>query len=67
MTAAEFCTIELDLALSSPAMADALGIDVRRVRAFEGGTNDVPQVVALACWALVMRPRVETLVPEWLK
>ena len=58
MKAAEFSAIELDLGLSTPAYADALGIDVRRVRAFEAGTSEVPQVVALAAWALFMQPRI---------
>ncbi len=58
MTPTDFCKIETALGLNSPAMADVLGIDVRRVRAFEAGTNEVPRVVELACWTLTMRPRV---------
>ena len=58
MKAAEFSAAELDLGLSSPAMAEALGVDVRRVRAFEAGISEIPRVVALAVWALQMQPRV---------
>ncbi len=58
MSPTDFCKVETALGLNSPAMADALGIDVRRVRAFEDGTGEVPRVVELACWALTMRPRV---------
>ncbi len=54
----EFKKIGTALGLNTPAMADALGIDVRRVRAFEAGTSEVPRVVELACWTLTMRPRV---------
>ena len=58
MSPTDFCKIETALGLNTPAMAEALGIDVRRVRAFEAGTNEVPQVVELACWALVTQPRI---------
>ena len=58
MSPTDFRKIETALGLNTPAMAEALGIDVRRVRAFEAGTNEVPQVVELACWALSMKPRV---------
>lgn len=58
MKAAEFNAAALRLGLSNPGMADVLGIDVRKVRGFSAGTRDIPKVVALACWALVMRPRI---------
>ncbi len=58
MTAVEFATIAQALGLSNQGMADALGVNVRRVRAYATGGRPIPQVVALAAWALFMRPRV---------
>ncbi len=46
--------------------ADALGIDAWKSRVYSGGFRPVPRVVALAVWALVMRPRVEAFVPAGL-
>ena len=58
MTAAEFCAVALALGLSNPGMADALGVDVRKVRAYASGGRPIPKVVALTAWALSMQPRV---------
>ena len=58
MTAAEFAEAMLALGLSNPGMADALGVDVRMVRAYASGGRPIPKTVALAAEALAMRPRV---------
>ncbi len=58
MNAADFAKIALALGLGNQAFADALGVNVRRVRAFSSGGRPIPRVVALAAWALSMRPRV---------
>ena len=66
MKASEFSSIAAILGLSNPAYADALGVDVRRVRAYSSGARPVPKTVALAVWAVVMQPRVARLVPGFL-
>ena len=58
MTSADFSAIALRLGLSHAGMADALGVDVRRVRAYASGGRPIPKVVGLAAWALLMQPRV---------
>ena len=58
MTAADFAAIALALGLGNQGMADALGVNVRRVRAYATGGRPIPKVVELACWALMMQPRV---------
>ncbi len=58
MNAADFAAIALGLGFSHQVMADALGVDVRRVRAYASGGRPIPRVVALAAWALSMQPRV---------
>ncbi len=58
MNAVDFAAIALGLGLSNAGMADALGVDVRRVRAYASGGRPIPQVVALAAWALLWRPRL---------
>ena len=58
MKAAEFATIAQALGLSNQGMADGLGIDVRRIRAYATGMRPIPRLVALAAWALMMQPRV---------
>jgi len=58
MTAAEFAAVVLALGLSNQGMADALGVNVRRVRAYASGGRPIPRVVALAAWAPAMQPRV---------
>ena len=58
MTAAEFRAVMLALGLGNQGMADALGVNVRRVRAYATGGRPIPKVVALAAWALSMQPRV---------
>ncbi len=57
MTSYDFNALALALGLDNTGFAAALGIDVRRVRAFAIG-KPIPQVVALAAWALSMQPRV---------
>ncbi len=68
MNAAYFAAIARALGLSNQGMADALGINVRRVRAYASGSRPIPKVVELACWARVMRPWVEVglLLPKWM-
>ncbi len=56
--ALDFVNVTLGLGLSSAGMADALGVDVRRVRAYASGERPIPKLVALAAWALAWRPRV---------
>ncbi len=58
MTASDFNDLALALGLGNQAFADALGIDVRRVRAYAIGGRPISRVVALAAWALFMQPRV---------
>ncbi len=59
MTSADFAAIALALGLGNAGFAEALGVNVRRVRAYAtGGRPDIPKVVALAAWALSMQPRV---------
>ena len=58
MTSDDFATIALTLELGTSGFAEALGVDVRRVRAYTTGGRPIPQVVALAAWALMMQPRV---------
>ena len=58
MQAADFSAIALRLGLSNAGKADALGVDVRRVRAYASGVRPIPKVVGLAAWALLMQPRV---------
>ncbi len=58
MTSAGFNAAMVVLGLSTAGMAGALGVDVRRVRAYASGGRPVPLVVELATWALLMRPRV---------
>ncbi len=57
MTASDFNELALALGLDNTGFAAALGIDVRRVRAYAIG-KPIPQVVTLAAWALMMQPRV---------
>ena len=52
MTSADFSAIALRLDLSNTGMAAALGVNVRRVRAYASGAVPVPRVVSLACQAL---------------
>ena len=58
MNALDFSAIALALGLGNQGMADALGVNVRRVRAYVSGGQPIPRVVALAAWALSMQPRV---------
>lgn len=58
MNAQGFTAIALSLGHSHQGMADALGVNVRRVRAYASGGRPIPQVVALAVWALEWQPRV---------
>ena len=58
MNAADFAAAALALGLGNQGMADALGIDVRRIRAYATGMRPIPRLVALAAWALMMQPRV---------
>ncbi len=58
MEAAELRAVMLALELGYMGMADALDIDVRRVRAYVSGGKPIPKVVSLAVWALSMQPRV---------
>ena len=58
MNSVDFATVALALGLGNQAFADALGIDVRRVRAYTTGKS-IPRLVALAAWALMMQPRVD--------
>ena len=58
MKAADFGEEMLALGLGNQAMADALGINVKRVRAYATGMRPIPQLVALAAWALMMQPCV---------
>ncbi len=60
MKAAEFTEIMQAHVLNNPGMASALGIDVRRVRAYATGGEPIPKVVALAAWALMMQRRVDS-------
>ena len=66
MNALDFVAAASDLGLGNQAFAAALGVNVRRVRAYASGAAPIPRVVALAAWALLMQPPVEALVPEWL-
>ncbi len=58
VNAADFADIALGLGLSNAGMADALGVDVRRVRAYASGGRPIPKTIALAAWALLWRPRL---------
>ncbi len=58
MTSADFAAIALALGLGNAGFAEALGVNVRRVRAYATGGRPIPKVVALAAWALSMQPRV---------
>ncbi len=58
MEAAEFAKIMQAHVLNNPGMAVALGVNVRRVRAYATGGEPIPKVVALAAWALMMKLRV---------
>ncbi len=58
MTSDDFATIALTLELGTSGFAEALGVDVRKVRAYVSGGQPIPKVVALAAWALSMQPRV---------
>ena len=58
MTSADFCAVMLALELGNQGMADALGVNVRRVRAYATGGRPIPKVVSNAAWALSMQPRV---------
>ena len=58
MNALEFVAAASALGLGHQAFADALGVNVRRVRAYASGGRPIPKLVALAVWALVWRPRV---------
>ena len=58
MNADEFAAVALALGLSNPAYADALGVDVRRVRAYVSGGRPIPKVVGFAARALSIQPRV---------
>ena len=58
MNSVDFATVALALGLGHQAFADALGVNVRRVRAYASGGRPIPKVVAIAAWALMMQPRV---------
>ncbi len=58
MKAYEFFEVQLALDFGNRAFADALGVNVRRVRDYASGDKPIPRVVALAAWALLMQPRV---------
>ncbi len=58
MNAADFASVALALGFGNQAFADALGVNVRRVRAYASGGRPIPKVVALAAWALLWQPRV---------
>ncbi len=58
MKAAEFTEIMQAHVLCNQGMANALGINVRRVRAYAADERPIPKVVALAAWALLMKLRV---------
>jgi len=46
-----------DFQVGQVGMAHALGIDVKRVRAYASGMRPIPKVVALAAWALSRQMR----------
>lgn len=52
MTPETFKTLRKQLGHSQQKMADALGISVRSVNAYERGVEEVPHRVALSCSAL---------------
>ena len=58
MNALDFSVAIEAFKVGQVGMADALGIDVKRVRAYASGMRPIPRVVALAAWALRMQPRV---------
>ncbi len=71
MVSADYDRVRAHLGLSKGGFAGVLGLDLRTSRGYASGV-DIPRAVALACWALVMRPRVEGVWPggklgEWLK
>lgn len=71
MTSADYERVRAHLGLRRGEFARVLGLDLRTSRGYERGVT-IPRAVALACWALVMRPRVEGVWPdgelgEWLK
>ena len=72
MTPADYDLVRAHLGVNRQDFAGALGLDVRTSRGYADGVRPIPRVVALACWALVMGPRVEGVWPggelgEWLK
>ena len=72
MTPADYDRVRVHLGLRRGGFAGVLGLDLRTSRGYADGVRPIPRVVALACWALVMRPRIEGVWPdgelgEWLK
>ncbi len=63
MKAVDLERVRDHLGLSNVGLAGALGLDPRTVRGYLGGAVAIPRFVPLACWALVMQPRVACLVP----
>ena len=71
MVSADYERVRVHLGLRRGEFAGVLGLDLRTSRGYADGV-DIPRSVALACWALVMRPRIEGVWPdgelgEWLK
>ena len=58
MVSADYERVRAHLGLGRGAFAKVLGLDIRTSRRYADGFW-IPRAVALACWALVMRPRVE--------
>ncbi len=58
MEAAEFTEIMQAHVLCNQGMANALGVNVRRVRAYAADERPIPKVVALAALALLLILRV---------
>ena len=71
MVSADYERVRVHLGLGKGAFAGVLGLDIRTSRGYAAGVV-IPRSVALACWALVMRPRVAGVWPggelgEWLE
>ena len=64
MTSGEFQKVREYLGMNNREFSDALGLHRGTSRGYALGAVPIPLTVELACWALVMRPRVARLVPD---
>ena len=62
MKSADFEVAREGLGLNRREFCEALGLDLRTGRRYSTGAVSIPRYIDLACWALVMRPRIEAVV-----